>query len=575
MFGDKMLLSHVQIKNFRGIEDLSISLDDVSVLIGENNSGKSSVLDAIRFCLSETASRNQVVFSPYDYHLKEGSEDPVDSPPIEIVLSFTEQYEGQWPQQQTEQLQPVEIVRNDGLTSYRLRMQSYFDKSENKFRSELNFIDADGEPLIRPNQLNAVNRLKAFIPTFYLSSIRDAAKEFKVQSKFWRPFATDIKLTESEKRELENDLLELNTKIVIKHESFENVKEKLQNVARLMGLESEAPISIDALPAKIRDILSRTRVNLESITGAKIPIEMHGSGTQSVAVICLFEAFIQLRSEQINSDFSEPLLALEEPEAHLHPSAAKTLGNMIQKIRGQKIISTHSGELLASIPITKIRRLQKKKGKITVYQLQKDTLNENEKIEINYLLRNKRDNIMFARCWLFVEGKTETIILQECARAMNYDLFNEGVNIVEISQTNISVLIRLAIDFGIEWFVLADGDDAGNKYVKFATNLLNKTLSEDHIFQFKYKDIETYLCNNGFGTIYIDTVSNQEAKKIGLELPPNPNQWSQVLKCQQSKTKTRNAEIIANQILKNGNDEVPKELKEVIRKTISLARNVL
>lgn len=569
-----MRLSHLQIKNFRGIKDLSLSLEDVCVLIGENNSGKSTVLDAIQFCLGETIGRNQVVFSPYDYHMSGGSEDPAESPPIEIVLSFIEQYEDQWPVEQTEKLRNVQIVSSDGLKSYKLRMLSSFDKSTNKFLSQLNFIDADGEPLGRARTVNAVNRLKAFVPMFSLPSTRNAT-DFNVRSKFWKPFATDIKLSDAEKNELEENLMELNSKIVDKHESFQNVKEKLQNVARLMGLESKAPISIDALPAKIFDILSRTRVNIESTTGAKIPIERHGSGTQSVAVICLFEAFIQFHSEEFSSDFYEPILALEEPEAHLHPSAVKSLGNMIQSIRGQKIISTHSGELLASIPIEKIRRLRKNEGKISVYQLHKDTLNKSEQTEIDYLLRSKRDNILFGRCWFLVEGKTEVILLSECARVMDYDLFNEGIYFVEISQTNVSTLIKLAIDLGIEWFFLADGDEEGDKYVKSAKSLLKNKLPENHIYQFEYKDIETYLCHNSFGSVYIQTISEQKAKIKGLDISQKPIQWQLVLESQPTKAKTRNAQIVAAKIREHGTDSVPTELRRIIERIIKLSRSMV
>ena len=46
-----MILSSLQIKNLRGIEDVSINLKDFTTLIGQNNSGKSSILRAIQlFC---------------------------------------------------------------------------------------------------------------------------------------------------------------------------------------------------------------------------------------------------------------------------------------------------------------------------------------------------------------------------------------------------------------------------------------------------------------------------------------------------------------------------------------------
>ena len=62
-----MFLSQIDIKNFRGIEELSLPLDDLCVLIGENNSGKSTILDALRICLTRSLARRGSVFEEYDY----------------------------------------------------------------------------------------------------------------------------------------------------------------------------------------------------------------------------------------------------------------------------------------------------------------------------------------------------------------------------------------------------------------------------------------------------------------------------------------------------------------------------
>ena len=64
-----MKLIRLDIENFRGIKALSVPLDDTTVLIGENNSGKSSILDALRACLSRSLTRKTSSFSEYDYHL--------------------------------------------------------------------------------------------------------------------------------------------------------------------------------------------------------------------------------------------------------------------------------------------------------------------------------------------------------------------------------------------------------------------------------------------------------------------------------------------------------------------------
>ena len=46
-----MRVTALLMENFRGIRRLELDLDEITVLIGENNSGKTAVLDALRLCL--------------------------------------------------------------------------------------------------------------------------------------------------------------------------------------------------------------------------------------------------------------------------------------------------------------------------------------------------------------------------------------------------------------------------------------------------------------------------------------------------------------------------------------------
>ena len=117
-----------------------------------------------------------------------------------------------------------------------------------------------------------------------------------------------------------------------------------------MSVGDQDVVSVDAIPARIFDMLSRTQVNIASATGARLPIARHGEGTQSLTVLMLFDAFLQsdLAKKQ-GAHESRPIVALEEPEAHLHPTAIRALWKTISKINGQKIIATHSGDLLSEV----------------------------------------------------------------------------------------------------------------------------------------------------------------------------------------------------------------------------------
>ena len=47
-----MIVDEIEINNYRGIRSLSLKLDETTVLIGENNTGKSTILAALESCLS-------------------------------------------------------------------------------------------------------------------------------------------------------------------------------------------------------------------------------------------------------------------------------------------------------------------------------------------------------------------------------------------------------------------------------------------------------------------------------------------------------------------------------------------
>ena len=570
-----MILTELKIRNFRGIEELTLQLDDLCVLIGENNSGKSTILDALRTCLTRPLMRRAAVFEEYDYHLPNSASEPTKTDPIEITLMFAEREEDEWPEEVSQILAAAEQVDDQGLRSVRLRVKSSFDAAINDFATEYDFLDLSGNPLPKAKDVRQLMGLRRLVPVFYLASLRDAAQEFRARSQFWGPFVRALDLGENERAELEAALSELNKKVLDKHSAFDSVKNRLKKTAELLHLGGTDPVSIEAVPSKVFDILSRTQVNLTSKTGASIPIVRHGSGTQSLAVICLFDAFLRSQLKDGYDEHSEPLLALEEPEAHLHPSAIKAVIEMLQNIPGQKLISTHSGDLLAGVPLKNVRRLRRSGGKISVHKIKESTFTSKEIEKLNYKVRTTRGNLLFSRCWLLVEGETEATLLPECARAMGHDLYADGVSLIEFSQVGVEKFIKLADQLGIEWFTLVDNDKKGNDYEASARAQIGTRNEFDHIRKLDHGNMEVFLCMEGFGDVYEATISKQKKeKKDGIKADKGTLEyWQQVVEAQKEKSKPTNSLTVAEEIVAGGRDTVPKLLADVIKRTRSLARS--
>lgn len=567
-----MFLKQLTIKNFRGVGELTLQLDDLCVLIGENNSGKSTVLDAVRICLTRSLTRRGSVFEEYDYHLSTANAEPAKCDPIEITLTFSERQIDEWPDEISQILKDAEQVDDKDIRSVTLRVTGAYDPLVSDFTTGYDFLDLLGNPLIKAKNPRTLIALQQLVPTFYLASLRDAAEEFRARSQFWGPFVRALDLNDETRVDLETALAALNEKVLSKHTAFEKVKERLKKTADLMPLGDEEPVSIDALPSKVFDILSRAQVSLSSKTGARIPITRHGNGTQSLAVICLFDAFLQARLEDRYGEHAEPLLALEEPEAHLHPSAIKAVGDMLQALGGQKIITTHSGDLLAGVPLQKIRRLRRRNGKVCVHQIADGALTADEIKRLDYHVRATRGGLLFSRCWLLAEGETEASLLPECARALGYDLYGDGVSCVEFTKLGVEKFIKFADQLGIEWFVLADNDKEGKNFCNSAAVNLDTRRKSDHIRILDHGIMEVFLCMEGFGSIYEATISQQKSSSI-TAAKGTIDYWRQVAKAQPKNAKPRNALAVAEQMVTGGPPVVPALLREVIEQARTLARS--
>ena len=391
-----MHIASIRIRNFRGLKDVEIPLARATVLIGENNSGKSSVLDCISLALGRRWGQRGTGFSEYDLTIDgdaapDDASEPKDTglgKPMDadagptgelavtgdaqadedameasIELFFTEHTAGEWPEAITTGL--FGIIQTDPLTdlnSITLRVTYKLNPLEKTYEPGWAFIDINGDPIGASEAKRASNTRPFFkyVPVFFLSALRDVSEEFSSHSQFWGRLLKAVEISPDERRALDEAIEELNTRLLAADPRVAETVERLKEIQAVVANGAAADVSIRALPMKVWELLARSEIVIKGESGAPwLPLDRHGQGVKSLSVIYLFNAFIERLLKETYSEYSEPIVALEEPEVHLHPQAVRALWSQIDAMPGQKIITTHSPFFMQYVPILDIRLLRR------------------------------------------------------------------------------------------------------------------------------------------------------------------------------------------------------------------------
>ncbi len=213
-------------------------------------------------------------------------------------------------------------------------------------------------------------------------------------------------------------------------------------------------------------------------------------------------------AEKIPKNPFFPILAIEEPEAHLHPNGQKKLYSQISEITGQKIISTHSPYIAASAELNQIRNFYKLPNNVSCGLINTDLLSSDGEDErkIKRQVINTRGELFFSKAIVFFEGETEEQALPIFAEKYFGKTATEmAIDFVGVGGFgNYLPFIRVAEGLKIPWFILSDGETKPIKGVKkILKKLYNKTEidleTEPNIFILPNEcDFERYFIENDF-----------------------------------------------------------------------------
>lgn len=542
-----MILEHIDIHGFRGINRLSLPLTDTNLLIGENAWGKSSLLDALTLLLAPSAE--PYLFTEQDFHFPPG-EVAARLHKLQLVFRFRAQGD-------EHEALFAPFWQQDETGRY-LRFSTLATRQGSEVKTRWRFIDARGEVLPLAGTDAALAQLRAYYPVLRLRDARFGRRA--------RHGDNDTQQRADTLSALAQEMHTLTRDLVARPQTLSDalLRQGLQTMQQLMAhyfLVQQPDAGATRVAPELRDGSQGWR-SLDQLNQLIAGTE---SRSRQVILLRMFSLLLQAHGSDALPAGARPLLLVEDPETRLHPIMLSVAWSLLALMPLQKIATTNSGELLSQVALEQICRLVREPDRVAAWRIGPEGLSAEEARRIGFHIRVNRPSALFARCWLLVEGETEVWIINELARQRGYHFAAEGVKVIEFAQSGLKPLLKYARRMGIAWHVLTDGDEAGKKYAATARSQLQPHEQEsDHLTQFPAPDIEHFLYRHGFSDVY------QQMAHLPLNVPMNVRRI--ITKAIHHSSKPELAIAVAMAAAERGPQAIPPLLDQLFGRVMWLAR---
>ena len=473
-----MIISELKIYDFRrfksvdGAPGLHITFHrGLNAMIGENDSGKTAVIDALKLVLL-TQSNEYIRPVDEDFY-KSANGDAVTEFKIDCLITEFTQNEAK------NFIEYLTFTKNGDKIKYTLQLHYRAWKEGHKIFQELRVGDKD-------DNISMDGKARDLLKAVYLKPLRDA------------------------EREMSSGRSSRISQILLNHPVFKDKKEHM-----LRNIIKEANEKIDNYfteDIEGKQILQTIRDNLESFNdkGQASDAEIKTSDIQLKAIL----ESLSLNAPEINPGLGElnllfiaaellllkddtdggmKLALIEELEAHLHPQAQLRLISYLQNEYSENdvqiIISTHSPILTSKINLKNLILMKDGFG----YDLAEGRtgLQKGDYLFLQRFLDSTKANLFFAKGIIMVEGDAENILIPVIADILGYPLEKYGISIVNVGSTAFLRYSRIMVradeeTIGIPVSVVTDCDvrvydvDSATKEKKFNEKISESKQAEEN-----------------------------------------------------------------------------------------------
>ena len=474
-----MFISQIRVVNFRGFKDeTDFEFNEgINVLIGPNNSGKSNVFMALSLLFDLNTSKRlniddfnknttieELKKSPPKIQIsaliKESEKEGLYSDDLVTVSTWLTKLEKPYEARLTYEFYLPEKEYKDYLDTLSkissVKIEDYWRTIKNNFIKKYAYKIYAGDP--EHKTVVDSDSLKKFDFQF-LDAIRDVNRDLftgrntllKEVLDFFMDYdiknhkeKTDEQKTKEIKQKKDTFSVKASELIQSLHQRMEEGKEQMLQYAKRTGASFG-----NVTPNFEGDILdtelySALKLIVEHETGIRLPATHNGLGYNNLIFISLLLAKMQ---KDASGDYLGgnskifPILAIEEPEAHLDPSMQykflKFLKENHQKEVRQVFITTHSPNITAAVGLDDIIVMNPyTDGTLTVGYPGKlfDSSKEDKasKAYVERFLDVTKSDMLFAKGIILVEGIAEQLLMSIFAERTGNDLEDNHIAVINV-----------------------------------------------------------------------------------------------------------------------------------------------